>query len=171
MAYRLHSTLDPEGALYGSQTEAKQAMEQMIQHLEARGFRRLSYSIHPARDGALMQHADGNTVNLFIRAGAGEGARDWSCFTLTSAQVAARGGIDVLNKFERAFISARGPRDMAMFSVQHPGDAYETYYMSPATQFHAEFLLRLFCALPSDPPPDEATLVVGQNGVPRSELN
>ncbi len=30
MAYRLQSTLNPEGTLYGTPAEAKQAMEQMI---------------------------------------------------------------------------------------------------------------------------------------------
>ena len=109
-------------------------------------------------------------VNLFIRTGGSDDAREWLSFTLSSAQVAAGEGVDVLNKSQAEFIRARAPRDMAMFCMQHPGDGYVTYYMSPATKFHAEILVCLFGALPGDPPPDEAALVVGQSGVPRSEL-
>src|SRR5256885_1404339 len=110
MTYRLHSTVDPKGTLYGSQAEAKQAMEQMIQRLEAKAFKRLSYSIHPARDGALMQHSDGSMVNLFIRTGGSDDAREWLSFTLSSAQVAAGEGVDVLNKSQAEFIRARTAR-------------------------------------------------------------
>lgn len=170
MAFRLHSTLDPEGTLYGSQAEAKLAMEQMIRKLEAKGYKRLSYSIHPARDGALMQHSDGSMVNLFIRAGEGEGTRDWFCFTLSAAQFTAGVGSDVFNQFEREFVRAGGPRDVALFSMQRD-EGHVTYYMSPATKTHAEPLLRLFRALPSEPAPDDAAQLVGQSGVPRSERN
>ena len=67
MAHTLHSTLKPEGDLFGTYQEAKAAMDQMIKNLEAKGYKRMTLAIAPVRDGARMSRANGDTVDIHIR--------------------------------------------------------------------------------------------------------
>jgi hypothetical protein len=67
MAYRLHSTLKPEGDLYGAQRDAKRAMDLMVESLTRKGFSRVEYAVPPNREGAVMKNpTTDETVEMHI---------------------------------------------------------------------------------------------------------
>lgn len=94
----------------------------------------------------------------------------WTTFKLSSRLIAAGEGMRAQEMFEKWFMGLTGPPDMAMFSITPPGDDHQRFYLSPGTQVRAPALVRLLNAEPTEPPPDDATLLVGRTGAKPSNL-
>jgi len=56
MAYRLYSTLRPQGDLYSNHQDARIAMGRMVKSLEQKGFNHVEYAVQSNREGAMMRH-------------------------------------------------------------------------------------------------------------------
>ena len=69
MAYRLHSTLKPEGDLFPNHGEALKAMNSMLETLKRKGFRRVEYAVPATREGAMLEDPrTGKRIEVHISA-------------------------------------------------------------------------------------------------------
>jgi hypothetical protein len=90
---------------------------------------------------------------ISVRQTNGEAKLSWTNFRVSSAQFAKGEGSRVLKQFTAEWTPLGAPRDMAMHSLQQPGDDFATFYLSPGTQRHAPDLVRSLGAQPGERPP------------------
>jgi hypothetical protein len=88
----------------------------------------------------------------------------WSKFEVSQRQLTHGDEGRILRLFAGEFVWLGMPDDMAMFTVERPGQEFSSYYLSPATAWRAPMLLRTLNAQPSDAPPDDARSVVAHEG-------
>ncbi|MFD2435101.1 hypothetical protein [Modicisalibacter luteus] len=79
----------------------------------------------------------------------------WFKLEATNEQATSTFEVELMAAFQRAFMSNRGPRDMAMFSEFNHERGATNYYFTHATQKYASELLNCIgaslCELPRQP--------------------
>lgn len=79
-------------------------------------------------------------------------AMDWYRLTLTGEQVAAGKVQEYREAFEQAFMAAKGPRIMALFSRECDDGGMNLYFTPDSGKYAAELIQDWGCA-PCDHPP------------------